>query len=80
MLQIIAIVTMFLDHLGVLFCVPVLRVVGRVSMPIYAYLLSVSVYKCSDLNKFIRKLFILGFISQIPYYIFIINKNIIWNL
>ena len=52
MLQIFAILTMFIDHLGVLFSVPILRLIGRVSMPVYAYLLSVSVYKTHDLKKF----------------------------
>lgn len=70
MLQVICIITMFLDHLGLLFSVPVLRLIGRVSMPIYAYLLSVSVNKTHDLEKFSFKLGILAFISQIPYYIF----------
>lgn len=71
LLQVICVITMFLDHLGILFSLPVLRVVGRVAMPIYAYLLSVSVNKTSNLEKFSFKLFALSLISQLPYYIFV---------
>lgn len=71
MLQVIAIISMFLDHLGVLFNISVLRCVGRLAMPIYAYLLSVSVNKTSNLDKYTIRLAFLGFLTQIPYYIFI---------
>ena len=38
-LRIIACVAMLLDHIGFLFDVPLLRIVGRISFPIFLFLI-----------------------------------------
>lgn len=71
-LKIIAIVTMVIDHLGYYFqaSMPngiyvVLRAVGRISMPLFAFLLVQGFFHTKNLKKYILRIFSLAFITQI---------------
>lgn len=71
MLKVIAIVTMIIDHIGYYFegYMPnfiylILRAVGRVSMPLFAFLIVQGFFHTSDLRKYILRLFSLGVITQ----------------
>lgn len=66
---IIAVATMMIDHLGVIFLPEneALRLIGRLSFPMFAMLLA-SGYKLSrDRGKYLNRILIFAGISQIPY-------------
>lgn len=67
MIQITAMITMLLDHIGLIYNIYPLRIIGRFSMPLYAYLVYYS-YKHNENNKQYRKrLLYLALISQLPF-------------
>jgi hypothetical protein len=68
-LKIIAITTMIIDHIG-LFLLPqyvILHVIGRLSFPIFAWLIANGAYHTRNINRYLLRLVALAFISQIPY-------------
>jgi hypothetical protein len=69
MLKIIAILLMLIDHLGAsLFPkVTILRLVGRLSFPIFAYLIAIGYSKTKSFSKYLKRLLIFAMISQIPF-------------
>lgn len=71
MLEIIAMISMFLDHIGLYIFNNnfVLRIIGRLALPIYGYLIIQGKDKTKDINKYIIRLFIIAIISQIPFYL-----------
>jgi len=81
-LKIIAIVTMIIDHIG-LFLYPqtmIFRIIGRISFPIFAYHIAVGYKNTSDVQKYLKRLFVFALISQIPYSISIGGFNIFFVL
>jgi len=71
-LKIIAIVTMLIDHFGYYFQIDmpngmyiVLRAIGRISMPIFAFLLVQGFFYTKNLKKYILRIFVLALITQI---------------
>lgn len=89
MLQVIAMITMFLDHLGVVLGEKfyLLRLVGRVSMPIYAYLIYNSFrffYNRGITGQYIKRLVFIGCCAQIAFISlvggFVINICFVWAL
>ena len=69
MLQIIAMITMLIDHIGLYLLDDFLpfRIIGRLSAPIYAYFTVCSVFYSKDFKKHLCKLLFIGMISEIPY-------------
>lgn len=69
MLKWIAIVTMFLDHLGTVFF-PEIRVfkwIGRIAFPIFVYQLVEGFEKTSNIKKYFCRLTLFAFISEVPF-------------
>lgn len=80
-LKIIAIVTMFLDHFAVVFgdelyeALPflnangfeVLRVIGRLAFPIFAFMIAVGATYTSNIYKYMGRLLAFAIISEIPF-------------
>ncbi len=68
-LKIIALVTMFIDHMGVLLFPGAiyLRFIGRIAFPIFAYLLTMGYKKTSNKRKYQMRLLLFGLIAQVPY-------------
>lgn len=71
-LKIIAIITMVLDHVGFYFwesinsnVAYILRTIGRISMPIFLYLLVQGFFYTKNIKKYIFKLFVLAIVSQL---------------
>lgn len=71
-LKVIAFITMIIDHIGCFFYYSMsyekyymLRAVGRISMPIFAFLIFQGFKHTSNLKKYITRVFLLASITQI---------------
>lgn len=69
MLMIIACLTMLVDHIAFCFLdnMPVLRMIGRIAMPIYAYFISEGFRYSHDKNQYIKRIGLIAVASQLPY-------------
>lgn len=70
-LKLIAIFAMTLDHIGHIFFPEHLwmRLVERIAMPIFAFLIAEGFRHTTSIKKYARRLFIWGMISILPYYL-----------
>lgn len=80
LLKLIAMVTMLIDHIGLLFYPELLifRTIGRIAFPIFAYQLAVGYQKTHNRVSYVKRLFIFAIISQVPYVF--LNQNMELNL
>lgn len=75
-LKIIALVSMTIDHVGFMLFpqVEFLRIIGRLAMPIFAYMIAEGCFYTKNKLKHFLLIFILGVLSQIVF--FISNKSL----
>ncbi|WP_059046005.1 TraX family protein [Paenibacillus rubinfantis] len=68
-MQLIAMITMLIDHVGLLFFPGEVlwRVIGRIAFPIYAYALVQGHVHTSNYRKYAIRLFLIAALSQVPY-------------
>ena len=68
-LKLVGIITMAIDHIGLLFFpqIQLLHIIGRLAFPIFAYQISLGYIFTSNIKKYIKRLFILAMVSQIPF-------------
>lgn len=68
-LKMIAIVTMLIDHIGFVLLpqYEILRIIGRISFPIFAYTLVEGFIHTRDVKKYLIRLGTLALISEIPF-------------
>ena len=68
-LKILAMFLMLIDHIGAVIFTEnqILRSIGRLSFPIFAFLIVEGFFHTKDLSKYIKRLFIFGIIAEIPY-------------
>lgn len=68
-MQLIAMITMLIDHVGLLFFPGEVlwRIIGRIAFPIYAYALVQGHVHTSNYRKYAIRLFLIAVLSQIPY-------------
>ena len=68
-LKMIALVTMIIDHTGVVFFSNnlIFRYIGRLAFPIYSFFISQGIKKTSNIKKYLKNLFLLALISE-PFY------------
>jgi hypothetical protein len=71
LLKWIAIITMAIDHIGaVLYTeLTVLRIIGRLSFPLFAYLLILGIENTRNIRNYFVRLFVFAFISQVPFFL-----------
>jgi hypothetical protein len=71
LLKWIAIITMTVDHVGAVLYpdVEVLRFVGRISFPLFAYLLVLGMENTRNVRNYFIRLFVFAFISQVPFFL-----------
>lgn len=69
-LKIIAMVTMTCDHVGLelLPRLGILRIIGRLALPVYAYMIAEGCVHTHDRRRYFLRLLALGFLCQIVYY------------
>ncbi len=81
-LKLIAILTMVIDHIGKVFFphIILLRIIGRVSFPIFAYLIALGYNRTSSYKRYLKRLVIFAVISIIPYYYFSDGFNVFFTL
>ncbi len=82
-LKLIAIITMIIDHLGLFFfpTIPELRLVGRISFPLFAWLIANGAYHTHNIRLYFLRLIICAAVSQVPF--ILANKHLdpdIWLL
>ncbi len=69
-IKLVAMVAMLIDHIGAyLFPLEILRVIGRISFPIFAYQIGVGYKMTSSKEGYMKKLLLFGAFSQIPYFL-----------
>ncbi|TMV50078.1 conjugal transfer protein TraX [Paenibacillus mesophilus] len=80
-MYIVAMLTMLVDHIGIVFFPDQegWRIVGRIAMPIYAYCLVQGFRYTRSKTNYLRRLVLLALISEVPYVIALkmVNINII---
>ncbi len=71
-LKIIAMISMFIDHFGLVFFpqIKLLRIIGRLAFPIYAYLIAEGCRYTKNRKKYLCMIAGLALIYQIIYFIF----------
>ena len=83
-LKIIAIVTMFIDHIGyaIFGNFSFFNYIGRIAFPIFAFQISEGYIHTKNLKKYFLRLFIFALISQIPFMLFgkIISNDFTLNI
>lgn len=69
-LQLAAILLMLIDHVGLFFFpdVVILRLIGRLCFPIYAYLVASSLKHCRSVPIYLLRLGLLGVIAQVAFF------------
>ena len=70
-LKILALISMTIDHIGLMLFpdILVLRIIGRLAMPIFAYLIAEGCLHTSNSLKYFLRIFILGIFCQVVYLI-----------
>lgn len=68
-IKLIAIITMFIDHMGLILLpqYEVLRIIGRISFPLFAYQIGIGVVHTRSVKNYFWRLFGFGVIIQIAY-------------
>ena len=71
-LKIIAIITMFIDHIGyaIFGNFSFFNYIGRIAFPIFAFQISEGYTHTNNLKKYFFRLFIFALVSQIPFMLF----------
>lgn len=77
LLKLVAILTMIVDHVGVVFfpSVTLLRVIGRIAFPLFAWGVAVGAEKTRDWRLYALRLLLMAVVSQ-PFYMLALSHNL----
>ena len=67
--MVVACLTMLIDHIGFMFFPEMveLRLIGRISMPIYAYCIANGYIHTRSRKSYIKRITVIAFLSQLPF-------------
>ncbi|GBF74494.1 hypothetical protein PA598K_02842 [Paenibacillus sp. 598K] len=68
-MQIVAMLTMLIDHIGLVFFPQdsLWRIIGRLAFPLYTYALVLGFHHTSNMKRYIVRLAVIAVLSQLPY-------------
>lgn len=68
-IKLLAIITMAIDHIGLFFFPQfiVLRLIGRVSLPLFAWLIANGAHHTHNIKSYLLRLFLFALLSQVPF-------------
>ncbi|GAA4923728.1 TraX family protein [Nesterenkonia rhizosphaerae] len=69
LLKLTAVITMILDHVGFVYDIDALRIVGRFAFPAFAYLLVTGFQHTSSRRRYLVRLLVFAVFAQVPYYL-----------
>ncbi len=83
-LKCIAIASMLIDHIGYILVPPgvfslTLRLIGRISFPIFCFLIVESYYHTHNLKKYILRLSVFALVSEVPFDLAFRHNLIYWQ-
>lgn len=70
-LKILALITMTIDHIGVVLLPQylILRIIGRLTYPIFAYMIAEGCFYTHSKKRYLGGIFALGFVCQIGFFL-----------
>lgn len=70
MIKLIAVITMIIDHIGVVFFpqYTILRIIGRIAMPLFAYCIARGFFYTNNKGKYFAYMIAFAAISQVPFH------------
>jgi hypothetical protein len=80
-IRLIAIIAMIIDHIGLFFFpqIIIFRIIGRISFPLFAWLIANGARYSRNNDRYLKRLFTLACLSQIPFTIAnVLVGNNIW--
>ena len=79
LLKWLALTTMTIDHIGLILYpqIPILRIIGRLSFPLFAYLLVLGMLSTHDPGKYFKRMLYFALLSQLPFTV--ANEILIWQ-
>lgn len=68
-IKILAMIFMLIDHVGYILMgnVPIMRLVGRISFPLFAFLLVNGYHHTTDRKKYLTRMFVMALVSEMFY-------------
>ncbi len=81
-LKLVACITMFVDHLGLALFDNnrLMRIIGRIAMPIFAFQVGVGFKHTHSKPKYILRMLLCGIVSEIPFLLLLSSANFIPTL
>jgi len=84
MLQLLAMMTMLVDHIGLLFYKDqeIFRIIGRIAFPVYCYLLVEGYLRTRNVKRYMVRLLLIAVVSQLPFSLLFLTfeLNVVFTL
>lgn len=73
-LKMLAVAAMLADHVGFAFRIDFLRFFGRLSMPLFCFVLALGFYHTKSRGRYLLRLLVFALLSEIPFDLFIFGR------